>query len=107
MEYAWFSNVETKPGIGYPKDWENQARWKDGRIFVHARSAQCVLEAMPERMKHAACIIDAERAFMTAEPLRKRGPVVSLGVLLNFGKQTGLLAIGFPPVIHECQKANP
>ena len=28
MEYAWFNNVETKPGIGYPKDWENQERWK-------------------------------------------------------------------------------
>ncbi len=23
-------NVETKPGIGYPKDWENQAKWKGG-----------------------------------------------------------------------------
>jgi nitrate reductase beta subunit len=30
MEYAWFNNVETKPGIGYPKDWENQTRWKGG-----------------------------------------------------------------------------
>ena len=30
MEYAWFNNVETKPGIGYPKDWENQQRWKGG-----------------------------------------------------------------------------
>jgi nitrate reductase beta subunit len=30
MEYAWFNNVETKPGIGYPDDWENQARWKGG-----------------------------------------------------------------------------
>jgi len=30
MEYAWFNNVETKPGIGYPKDWENQGRWKGG-----------------------------------------------------------------------------
>ncbi len=30
MEYAWFNNVETKPGIGYPKDWENQKRWKGG-----------------------------------------------------------------------------
>ncbi|MGE0702150.1 MAG: nitrate reductase subunit beta [Hyphomicrobiaceae bacterium] len=30
MEYAWFNNVETKPGIGYPKDWENQSRWKGG-----------------------------------------------------------------------------
>src|SRR5690242_21242442 len=30
MEYAWFNNVETKPGIGYPKDWENQKRWHGG-----------------------------------------------------------------------------
>ena len=30
MEYAWFNNVETKPGVGYPKDWENQARWNGG-----------------------------------------------------------------------------
>ena len=30
VEYAWFNNVETKPGIGYPKDWENQAKWNGG-----------------------------------------------------------------------------
>ncbi|HJQ58054.1 MAG TPA: nitrate reductase subunit beta [Vineibacter sp.] len=30
VEYAWFNNVETKPGIGYPKEWENQDRWKGG-----------------------------------------------------------------------------
>lgn len=32
MEYAWFNNVETKPGIGYPKDWENQERWRGGWV---------------------------------------------------------------------------
>ena len=32
MEYAWFNNVETKPGIGYPKDWENQERWNGGWV---------------------------------------------------------------------------
>jgi len=32
VEYAWFNNVETKPGIGYPKDWENQERWNGGWI---------------------------------------------------------------------------
>ncbi|MFA7275564.1 MAG: nitrate reductase subunit beta [Pseudobdellovibrionaceae bacterium] len=32
VEYAWFNNVETKPGIGYPKDWENQSKWKGGWI---------------------------------------------------------------------------
>jgi nitrate reductase beta subunit len=30
MEYAWYNNVETKPGIGYPKEWENQERWNGG-----------------------------------------------------------------------------
>jgi nitrate reductase beta subunit len=30
VEYAWFNDVETKPGIGYPKSWEDQARWKGG-----------------------------------------------------------------------------
>ena len=32
MEYAWFNNVETKPGIGYPKEWENQDKWQGGWI---------------------------------------------------------------------------
>ena len=30
VEYAWFNNVETKPGVGYPKEWENQKRWNGG-----------------------------------------------------------------------------
>ena len=32
VEYVWFNNVETKPGIGYPKDWENQTRWNGGWV---------------------------------------------------------------------------
>ena len=36
MEYAWFNNVETKPGIGYPKDWENQTRWNGGWVRTPA-----------------------------------------------------------------------
>jgi len=30
VEYVWFNNVETKPGIGYPKEWENQDKWQGG-----------------------------------------------------------------------------
>jgi len=30
MQYAWFNNVETKPGVGYPKEWENQDKWQGG-----------------------------------------------------------------------------
>jgi len=29
-EYMWFNNVETKPGIGYPKRWEDQELYKGG-----------------------------------------------------------------------------
>ncbi len=29
-EYMWFNNVETKPGPGYPDQWEDQERWKGG-----------------------------------------------------------------------------
>lgn len=29
-EYMWWNNVETKPGIGYPKRWEDQDRHKGG-----------------------------------------------------------------------------
>ncbi|CAL8896433.1 nitrate reductase subunit beta [Kocuria varians] len=29
-EYAWFNNVETRPGQGYPRRYEDQDRWKGG-----------------------------------------------------------------------------
>ena len=29
-EYMWFNNVECKPGIGYPKKWENQDVYRGG-----------------------------------------------------------------------------
>ena len=32
MEYAWFNNVESKPGTGYPNDWEDQNRWNGGWV---------------------------------------------------------------------------
>lgn len=30
VEYVWFNNVETKPGAGYPHQWENQDKYKGG-----------------------------------------------------------------------------
>jgi nitrate reductase beta subunit len=30
VEYAWFNNVETKPGPGYPIAWERQEKYKGG-----------------------------------------------------------------------------
>src|SRR5581483_11414526 len=30
VEYMWWNDVETKPGQGYPRQWEDQERWKGG-----------------------------------------------------------------------------
>jgi nitrate reductase beta subunit len=30
VEYAWFNNVETRPGQGYPRQYQDQGRWKGG-----------------------------------------------------------------------------
>ena len=32
-EYMWFNNVETKPGVGYPKRWEDQGQYKGGWVL--------------------------------------------------------------------------
>lgn len=32
LSYAWFNNVETKPGTGFPKLWENQEKFKGGFV---------------------------------------------------------------------------
>ncbi|OLL17526.1 MULTISPECIES: nitrate reductase subunit beta [unclassified Rhodococcus (in: high G+C Gram-positive bacteria)] len=31
-EYVWFNNVETRPGLGYPRMYEDQERWRGGWI---------------------------------------------------------------------------
>lgn len=33
VEYTWFNNVETKPGIGYPREWENQEKHQGGWVL--------------------------------------------------------------------------
>jgi len=30
VEYMWWNDVETKPGLGYPKRWEDNEHWKGG-----------------------------------------------------------------------------
>ncbi|NUS63283.1 MAG: nitrate reductase subunit beta [Saccharothrix sp.] len=30
VEYVWFNNVETRPGQGYPRNYEDQQRWRGG-----------------------------------------------------------------------------
>ncbi|KRE37799.1 nitrate reductase [Janibacter sp. Soil728] len=32
MEYVWFNNVETRPGLGYPRRYQDQEEWKGGWV---------------------------------------------------------------------------
>ncbi|GAA2181604.1 nitrate reductase subunit beta [Leucobacter tardus] len=32
VEYVWFNNVETRPGVGYPRGYEDQDAWRGGWI---------------------------------------------------------------------------
>jgi nitrate reductase / nitrite oxidoreductase, beta subunit len=33
VEYAWFNNVETRPGQGYPRTYQDQQRWQGGWVL--------------------------------------------------------------------------
>ena len=37
-EYIWFNNVETKPGLGYPRRYEDQQQWKGDERGAHRRT---------------------------------------------------------------------
>ncbi len=75
-EYVWFNNVETKPGRGYPRDYEDQERWhggwkldRKGRLKLRAgrqaaEAAQHLLEPRPPR----------SRRLLRALELRLREP---------------------------------
>ncbi len=78
MEYAWFNNVETKPGIGYPKEWENQDKWNGGWI----RKAERQHRAAPGRAVEAPDAHlrqpepAADRRLLRAVHVRLRPPAV-------------------------------
>ncbi len=43
VEYVWFNNVETRPGQGYPRTYEDQDRWEGG--WVRERNGRLRLRA--------------------------------------------------------------
>ncbi|MGG6312109.1 nitrate reductase subunit beta [Paenibacillus macerans] len=36
-EYMWYNNVETRPGPGYPKEWEDVQRYKGGWVLRNGK----------------------------------------------------------------------
>ena len=49
MEYVWFNNVETRPGLGYPRRYEDQEKWKGG--WTLNRSGKLTLKGGNRFMK--------------------------------------------------------
>ena len=43
VEYVWFNNVETRPGQGYPRRYQDQERWRGG--WVRNRRGRLSLKA--------------------------------------------------------------
>ncbi len=42
VEYVWFNNVETRPGVGYPRTYEDQEKWRGG--WVRTRGGRLKLK---------------------------------------------------------------
>jgi len=40
MEYVWFNNVETRPGQGYPRRYEDQERWRGGWTVTASKNGR-------------------------------------------------------------------
>ncbi|TQE36883.1 nitrate reductase subunit beta [Streptomyces ipomoeae] len=43
VEYVWFNNVETRPGQGYPRRYEDQEKWRGG--WVRTRGGRLRLKS--------------------------------------------------------------
>ncbi|MGE5672555.1 MAG: 4Fe-4S dicluster domain-containing protein, partial [Mycobacterium leprae] len=39
-EHQWWNDVETKPGVGYPREWENQEKYRGGWQLKNGRLRQ-------------------------------------------------------------------
>jgi len=95
MEYVWFNNVETRPGLGYPRRYEDQERWKGG--WIRNKRGRLTLKS-GGRLKKLATIfanndlptIDDyyepwtyDYDMLTSAPQTKNGPVARPKSLLT------------------------
>ncbi|EPR76675.1 Respiratory nitrate reductase beta chain [Leifsonia rubra CMS 76R] len=95
MEYVWFNNVETRPGIGYPRQYEDQEKWNGG--WVRNKRGRLKLKA-GGRLKSLANIFSNNNLptiddyyepwtydydMLTNAPQTKNGPVARPKSLLT------------------------
>ena len=76
VEYVWFNNVETRPGQGYPRTYEDQERWqggwalnKRGRLTLRAGGR---VKKLLTHLRQPAAALD--RRLLRAVDLRLREP---------------------------------
>ena len=73
-EYIWFNNVETRPGLGYPRTYEDQEKWKGGwelnkRGRLKLKGGGPVQEAADDLLQPQAAL---DRRVLRAVDLRLR-----------------------------------
>ena len=93
-EYVWFNNVETKPGQGYPKRWEDQERWNGG--WELDRKGRLRLKAGGRRQEAADDLLQprpaADRRLLRAVDLRLRDADHRAAVRARPGRARALAA---------------
>src|ERR1700755_1691445 len=56
VEYAWFNNVETRPGQGYPRQYQDQEKWKGGWTLTKrgklTLKSGSRLQPLPDNLRH-------------------------------------------------------
>lgn len=62
-EYVWFNNVETRPGVGYPRGYEDQEKWQGG--WVRTPSGRLQLRAGGRLKKLATIFSNPRMPLMT------------------------------------------
>ncbi len=95
MEYVWFNNVETRPGLGYPRQYEDQEKWNGG--WVRNKNGRLKLKS-GGRLKKLASIFSNndlptiddyyepwtyDYDMLTSAPQTKNGPVARPKSLLT------------------------
>lgn len=63
-KYMFWNNVETKPGIGYPKEWENQDEWKGGWVLTGKKSSPLKLRVAPKWLELANLFYNPDQPEM-------------------------------------------
>jgi nitrate reductase beta subunit len=70
MEYAWFNNVETRPGQGYPRRYEDQEKAKSG--WIRTKSGRLRLKV--EAKLAASCPSSLTLRCSTSRTITSLGP---------------------------------